>query len=49
MEYEEEIKIMTNDFFNEWAKMNTNKTQLYEKLRNKLVKKYPNYRSKYNP
>ena len=47
MDYEEEMGIVTNDFFKEWDKMNQTKDQLYEKLRNKLVNKYPSYRKKY--
>lgn len=45
--YEEEVNILTQDFFQEWEKMNSNKTKLYKKFRNKMGKIYPNMKKHY--
>jgi hypothetical protein len=41
------VQVLTNDFLTEWEKMNSVKSQLYEKFRNKLVKEYPSMRKRY--
>lgn len=45
--YEEEVDHLTKEFLGEWARMNLNKNQIYQSLRNKLMKEYPNMRKHY--
>jgi hypothetical protein len=45
--YENEVNMLTKDFFHEWERMNMNKSKIYKVLRKKLVSVFPNFKKHY--